>query len=79
MPSDEITSIGKRNVVPTTFPKERGEENACSSRRGFRSVVRYVFLETRNNIACSIMVYYNVTCSLFGEYCIQSLLVIIDR
>ena len=46
MPSDEITSIMKGIVVPSTFPKERGGEKAYSARRGFRSVVRYVFLET---------------------------------
>ena len=46
MPRDEITSIVKRNAVPSTFPKERGGERAYSARRGFRGVVWYVFLET---------------------------------
>ena len=49
MPSDDITSIVKETVVPPTFPKERGEEKAYFARRGFRSVVRYVFLETRHH------------------------------
>ena len=50
MPSDEITSIVKEIVVLSTFPKERGGEKAYSARRGFRSVVRYVFLETGRNL-----------------------------
>jgi hypothetical protein len=45
VPSDEITSIVKGTIVPSTFPKERGGERAYSARRGFRGVVWYVFLE----------------------------------
>ena len=48
MLSDEITSIVKGIVVPSTFPTERGGEKAYSARRGIRSVVWYVFLETGN-------------------------------
>jgi hypothetical protein len=38
MAVDEITSNGKASVVPSTFPKERGEESACVARRGSRNV-----------------------------------------
>ncbi len=48
MSSDEITSVVKEIVVPSTFPKERGGEKAYSARRGFRIVIWYVFLETGN-------------------------------
>jgi len=48
VPSDEITSIVNGIVVPFTFPKEKGGEKAYSVRRGFRSVVRYVFPETES-------------------------------
>ena len=38
----------EENRRPSTFSKERGGEKAYSARRGFRSVVRYVFMEIGN-------------------------------